>query len=131
MKYDEWRGSLDGRPVLWIRHLLCGRGFHVDIHKMVLADDADCFHTHPALAIRLVLWGGYVEQMEDGRWQLWFPFRFGFVHPALSHRIAGLRNGKASWSLWIRFRKVAKVELRGDGWKHQDQTHRAPGTVFA
>lgn len=130
MHYDEWRGSLDGRPTLLIKHLLCGRGVHVDIHKMVGADDTECFHTHPAWAIRLVLWGGYVEEREGGRWRLWFPLRIGIVCPSLSHRIAGFRNGRASWSLWVRFPKVAKVELRGDGWEKQEQTHRAHGTVF-
>lgn len=131
MQYDEWRGSLDGRPTLWVKRFLSWRGWRVDLHKMVGADDADCFHTHPATAFRLVLWGGYVEEIEDGRWRFWFPGRFGIVRPALCHRIAGLRNGRASFSLWIRAPKSAAVELRGDGWKQQDETHRAPNTVFA
>lgn len=130
MEYDEWRGSMDGRPTLWVKHLLCGRGFHVDLHKMTAADDPECFHTHPAYAIRLVLWGGYAEQVEDGRWRMWFPARLGVVPPGLSHRVAGLRNGRASWSLWVRFRKVAKVELRGTGWREQVQTHRVSDTII-
>lgn len=128
MRWDEWRGSMDGRPTLWIRHLLCGRGYHVDLHRMVGADDPACFHTHPATAFRLVLWGGYHEEMEDGRMRRWWPGRIGVVRPDLSHRIAGLMNGRASVSLWIRFPKVATVKLRGAGWARQDQLYRAANT---
>ena len=128
MTWHEWRGSLDGRPTLWVRHLLCGRGRHVDLHKMVAADDPDCFHTHPAIAFRLVLWGGYMEEMEDGRRRKWFPGRFGIVTPDYSHRIAGLLNGRFSVSLWVRFRKTDKVKLRGRGWLDQEQKIRAPNT---
>jgi hypothetical protein len=131
MIWDEWRGAMDGRPTLWIRHLFCRRGIHIDLHKMVAKDDPECFHTHPALAIRLVLRGGYVEEIEGGRHRMWRPGMFGLVRPALSHRVAGLRNGRASYSLWIRFRKSAKVYLRGDGWSQQEQSFRAPNTVIA
>ena len=130
MTFDEWRGSMDGRPVLWVKHLLCRAGRHIDLHKMIAADDPGCFHTHPAWAIRIVLWGGYVEEMEDGRWRLWWPGRIGLIAPRLSHRIAGLRNGRRSLSLWIRFRKCAAVEMRGPGWSGMDQTYRMPGTVI-
>jgi len=132
MRWDEWRGSIDGRPTLWVRHLLCGRGFHIDIHKMIASDDPECFHTHPAYAIRVILWGGYVEELYGGcRWRTWLPGMIGLVTPACCHRIGGLRNGHVSYSLWIRFRKVAKVELRGAGWDRQDQIYRAPNTVRA
>lgn len=128
MIWDEWRGSMDGRPTLWVKHLFCAAGRHIDLHKMTAKDDPDCFHTHPAVAFRLVLWGGYVEEMESRVHRLWFPGRFGIVRPDCSHRIAGLRNGHLSVSLWIRFRKTAKVKLRGPGWIQQKQTHRVPGT---
>ena len=114
MNWDEWRGSLDGRPTLWVKHLFCGYGRHIDLHQMVGADDPGCFHTHPALAVRIVLWGGYIEEMEDGRYRTWFPGRIGIVRPSCSHRIAGLRNGKLSLSLWLRLRKKMPVKLRGD-----------------
>ena len=131
MKWDEWRGSMDGRPTLWVKHLLCRAGRHVDVHKMVSMDDADCFHSHPAYAIRVILWGGYVEQLSDGRWRTWLPGMIGIVKPSTCHRIGGLRNGRVSYSLWIRLRKIASVELRGEGWQHQEQTHRVNGTVLA
>lgn len=134
LRWSEWRGSLDGRPTLWIRHLVRLRGWRVDLHKMVAADDVDCFHTHPAHALRVILWGGYVEEIEPVRLRIeaadlvvklpaerrsWRPGMIGIVRPRLSHRIAALRNGRASYSLWIRFRKVAAIELRGAGWARQ------------
>lgn len=117
--YDEWRGSLDGRPTLWIKRLLTCAGRVIDLHKMTGADDPGCFHTHPAYAVRIILRGGYVEELEGGRHRTWFPGMIGLVTPSCSHRIVGLRNGKFSFSLWLRFRKRAKVELRGDGWQKQ------------
>lgn len=130
MQWDEWRGSMDGRPTLYVKHLCCRRGTHIDLHKIVGADDPECFHTHPAVAIRAILVGGYTEQLEDGRQRRWRPGMSGFVLPRLSHRISEIRNGEFSISLWIRFRKVAPIELRGSGWKHQAQTYRAPYTII-
>ena len=126
--WDEWRGSLDGRATLWVKHVFCRWGRHIDLHKMVRADDPECFHTHPALAFRLVLWGGYVEEIEGGKHRLWFPGRFGLVRPNLSHRVAGLRNGKFSLSLWVRFRKTQTVKLRGRGWANQEARFISPNT---
>lgn len=130
MNWDEWRGSMDGRPVLWVKHLLRWTGRLIDVHKMIAIDDPGCFHTHPAYAIRIILWGGYVEEIEGGAHRMWFPGMIGVVRPALSHRIAGLRNGRVSYSIWLRFRKSARVQLRGKGWRNQGQTYRLPGTVL-
>ncbi|MCA1831251.1 MAG: hypothetical protein LC750_00625 [Actinobacteria bacterium] len=130
LTWDEWRGSMDGRETLWVKHLWRRLGRHIDLHKMVGKDDPDCFHTHPAYAIRVILRGGYVEELEGGRHRMWRPGMIGIVKPTCSHRIAGLRNGRASYSLWIRFRKRATVELRGDGWHRQEQTYRAADTVL-
>lgn len=121
---------MDGRPTLWERRLVSFNGRVVDLHKMVAKDDPDCFHTHPSYAIRIVVWGGYVEELEGGSHRMWRPGMIGIVPPALSHRVAGLRNGRASYSIWIRLRKRAKVELRGEGWQQQEQKFRAPGTVL-
>lgn len=123
---------MDGRPTLWVRRFIyVPKRFHLDLHKMVGKDDPNCFHTHPAYAIRIVLWGGYIEEMENGRHRTWLPGMIGIVPPSLSHRIVGLRNGHTSYSLWIRFRKRASVLLRGDGWARQQQTHRVKDTVLA
>lgn len=130
MRWDEWRGSMDGRPTLWVRHLLCGFGYHVDLHKMVAADDPACFHSHPAYAVRIILRGGYVEELENGARITWLPGMIDLVRPSLSHRVAKLINGRVSYSLWIRFRKRAKVILTGDGWQKQPQLYRDPNATL-
>lgn len=116
MNWDEWRGSLDGRPTMWIKRLLYVLRCRIDLHKFVSNDDEGCFHTHPAHAIRIVLWGGYVEQLEDGTFATWRPGNCGIVRPALSHRVASLLNGRVSYSLWLRGPICAGVDLRGPGW---------------
>lgn len=117
LNWDEWRGDFNGRKVMWTKSLLSWRGYKVDLHKFVDVDAADCFHTHPAPAIRIILWGGYVEQMEDGSTKRWRPGMVGIVRPALSHRAAALLNGRCSYSLWLRGKKTGdKIELRGKGW---------------
>lgn len=130
MEWDEWIGAMDGRPTMWVKHLLCGFGCHIDLHKMVAKDDEACFHTHPAYAFRLVLWGGYTEQLDDFRFVHWFPGSFGIVRPETCHRIAHLLNARVSYSLWIRFRKCAPVRLRGEGWRHMNRDFQIPGTIL-
>lgn len=115
MRWDEWRGSLDGRPTMWIKGLASWRGFNVELHKIVAGDDPDCFHTHPAWAIRFILWGGYVEERYFRRRRRWFPGRVGIVSPRYCHRIDRTLWG-ASYSLWLRFPKCAEVRLVGRGW---------------
>jgi hypothetical protein len=102
-----------------------GRLCQVRVHR-----HPDCFHTHPAYAIRIILWGGYIEELEGGKHRMWLPGMMGLVKPTCSHRIAGLRNGRFSISLWIRFRRCAAVRLRGDGWLAMDQTYRAPNAII-
>lgn len=116
--WDEWRGSLDGRPTMHIKRLLSFKGFRVDLHKFVKADDKECFHTHPARSLRVVLWGGYVEELESQKLKIWLPLMFGLVRPELSHRIAGTIFD-TSYSLWIRWPKTHEVKLRGQGWENQ------------
>lgn len=128
--WDEWRGSLDGRPTLWLKRLARAFGCRADLHKMVGLDDPECFHTHPAWSLRVILCGGYVEEVEGGILVEWKPGMIGIVPPSLCHRIHALRNGHESFSLWLRGPVVAKVFLRGAGWARQEQTHRARGTII-
>lgn len=114
--FDEWIGTVTGRATLWNKRLLSAWGWRVDLHRMVGADDARCFHTHPAWALRIVLSGGYVEELESGESRAWLPGAFGVVRPSLSHRITALLNGRDSYSLWVRAPKCAAIELRGPGW---------------
>jgi hypothetical protein len=111
--FDEWRGSFDGRPALWIKKLVRGFGCVIQLHKFVRADDPGCFHTHPAWAVRIIVWGGYVEELRDGSLVEWSPGRVGIVAPHLEHRIDRLLNGQSSWSLWVRGPKIAPIHIRG------------------
>lgn len=116
MKWDEWRGDHAGHPVMYIKHLASFHGWKIDLHKMVRADDVECFHTHPAKAIRIILWGGYAEQEFTGKYFKWWkPGNIGIVKPELCHRIALLLKN-VSYSLWIRWPKSHEVKLIGRGW---------------
>lgn len=116
MRFDDWRGAQDGRPTLWSRTLLDWRGWRIAVHRMVGVDDPGCFHTHPAPALRIILAGGYAEELEDGQGYAWLPGQFGIVRPETSHRISRLFED-VSYSLWIRAPKRAAIRLRGPGWK--------------
>jgi hypothetical protein len=118
---EEWRydvvvGSHDDKPTMLIRHLFHWRGWRIDLHRMVDVDAAACFHTHPAWAVRIVLRGGYVEEMADGKRRTWRPGMIGVVRPSLAHRVDKLRNGIESWSLWLRAPKRHRIVLIGNGW---------------
>jgi hypothetical protein len=119
MKWDEWRGN--GKPAMWIKRLGYLFGRTIDLHKVVASDDPDCFHTHPSYCFRLILWGGYVEELHGGEKVTWRPGSFGIVSPSLCHRFDSLLNGP-SYSLWIRGKVRAKVELRGNGWPDGAET---------
>lgn len=111
--WDEWRGSLDGRPALWIKKLIKAFGCVIQLHMFVRADDPECFHSRPAYAVRIILRGGYVEELGDGARRTWRPGMVGIVRPELEHRIDALRNGRDSWSLWIRGPKIRAIGIRG------------------
>jgi hypothetical protein len=126
--WDEWRGSLDGRPTMWISRLLklpfwrrAGKWLscRVDLHKFIDSDDFECFHSHPSYAIRIVLWGGYVEETPSGDMKVWSPGMAGLIRPEFVHRVSDILNGRASYSLWLRGPICADVKLVGDGWAQQ------------
>lgn len=130
INWNEWRGDLEGRVVMRVKHLLRCRGRRVDLHKFIDADAPGCFHTHPAPAIRVILWGGYVEELEDGTCRTWKPGMVGAVRPDLSHRVARLLDARGSYSLWIRGRKSHEVELRGSGWDQPPRWTREDDGTF-
>jgi len=118
--WDEWRGDLDGNPTMLIKHLVTFRGRRADLHKIIGADPLNAYHTHPATAIRLVLWNGYVEELESSektgrRFRHCRPGHISVVRPETSHRIHFVVRG-VSYSLWLRGLKTHKTELRGTGW---------------
>ena len=123
MKWDKWVGSEDGRPTMWTKFLVNAFGCRLDLHKMVRADDLNCFHTHPAIALRIILWGGYIEEHEGGEVRMWLPGYAGFVYPETCHRVVELMNDRVSYSIWLRFRKTHKIELHGKGWPEDVRWH--------
>lgn len=117
----------DGYPVLFIKHLVYKWGRRIDLHKIVYPDPRECFHSHPAhWAIRIILWGGYVEEYYDGTHVERKPFSISIVKHDDVHRINRLRHERPSYSLWIRGRIRYGTWLRGVGWgKLQDTEHRS------
>ena len=66
-------------------------GRKVGAQWRIRADDLTCFHTHPATAIRIILWGGYTEEIDTripGRvlydYRRLKPGHIGIVRPELS-----------------------------------------------
>jgi len=143
VKYDFVQVDLFDRPLFGIKHLFHFRGWRVDLHVFIHADLPDCFHTHPANAIRIILWGGYQEEYWD--WQRregevvlrymprlfkwWKPGIIGRVRPDFCHRISSLRNGKKSVSLWLRAPRTQEIRLEGSGWyRYEKERRKAEGT---
>lgn len=115
----------DGLPVLFIKYIVAWRGCRIDLHKIIYPDPWECFHSHPAgWAIRIILWGGYVEEMYDGTMRYWRPGRIGIVRHSDVHRINRLLSARPSYSLWIRGKVRHQTQLRGTGWGElQDTWH--------
>lgn len=139
-QWDRWIGhSKQGPIVMLIKELWKDQGCHVDLHRMVGVDMPGCFHTHPALAIRWVREGGYVEELffRDKPSELVErkPGYVGVVQPYTCHRIHELLNGSYSESLWLRGPVTHPIWLRGPGWPEElrdkkvvsgeDDKHRA------
>ena len=113
----EVKSERDGLALLFIKNLLHWRGRRVDLHKIVYPDPWECFHSHPAgWAIRVILWGGYVEEMYDGTMRRWWPGKIGIVRHNDIHRINRLRYERPSYSLWIRGKVRHQTGLFGSGW---------------
>lgn len=133
LKYDFaiHRLDEDQTPVFYVKHLLHWRGWRIDLHKMVAPDQDACYHTHPANAIRIILYGGYVEEVYDRdapkifrthrNW--WIPGMIGRVRPELCHRIHAL-FGHVSYSLWLRAPIMHNVTFFGRGWGQMEGSHR-------
>lgn len=113
MKWTRFIHNGDGRPVFFIKETPKFFGCRLAIHRFVAADAPGCFHSHPAWALRIVVWGGYVEELADGRKRSWFPGRIGIISPDFEHRIDRLRNGRSSVSLWFRGPRIAAINVRG------------------
>lgn len=110
MKWDYWyhRSQPVEKAFLLNKHLLAipfrGSLVRVNLNKIARADEVR--HTHPSAAIRIILWGGYVEEVThpDGSKEevVWFPGCVGVVGPDMIHRIVRLLTGGPSYSIWLR-----------------------------
>lgn len=116
MRWDHFTATPDFRPIMWTRELVRPLGLRIELHKFVGTDDPGCFHTHSSHALRVILRGGYVEELEGGRLVAWRAGDVGLVKPSTSHRVHVLLYGRPAVTLWIRGPKVAEVKLRGQGW---------------
>jgi len=96
---------------MWYKVLASFFGRTIHLHKFVAPDQKGCFHSHPAVAYRVILWGGYVEELKDGEQRAVNPFTISRVTPDLNHRVECLLNGKVAYSLWFRGKKTHKVEI--------------------
>lgn len=119
--WDRWIANdfdaTEDEIVLRIKHLLHVRGRRMDFHKFSKADNPGCFHTHPSYAIRIVVWGGYVEELWPSMEQhVWSPGDIGLVQPDYCHRISRLLNGTSSYSLWLRGRVTHDIRICGPGY---------------
>lgn len=150
MNWDRWVGQSDNGPiVMWIKNLIHFRGFRLDLHKFVGPDGPGCYHTHPAKAIRLVLWNGYKEEVYldcgcdavnqslcqdhsgcigrcfETETKEWRPGMFGWVQPELAHLVKELPRGP-SYSLWLRWPVTHKIHLVGPGWPPELRSYASP-----
>lgn len=125
MFWTSWRGNPNGEKhivemheaSMLIKKLIHLWGWKVKLHAFIQPDSPNCYHTHEAWSFRFILWGGYIEELENGTLKRWFPLHFGLVSPHLSHRVEKIFF-KRSYSLWIRSPKRHDIELRGTGWKN-------------
>ena len=128
MKWDGWRGNSNGeinnitidKATMLIKNVFKCSRFGVNVHLFVGSDGENCFHSHQSLNFRLILWGGYIEELENGRKKVWLPLMFGFVPHNYSHRVCKV-IGKKCCTLWIKGRVVKhKVMLTGTGWNKNE-----------
>ena len=140
MKFDVViKDPLDS-PVMGIKHIFHFRGWRIDLHVMFGVDLPGCYHTHPAKAIRVILWGGYeedhwswrarnmkgdtVKRFIPGSYKTGTPGMIGYIRPSFCHRISSLRNARKSVSLWFRAPITHEIELEGEGWYRYDKERR-------
>jgi hypothetical protein len=99
--------------ILHIKKLVSFGGFQINLHRITGRDHVNVFHSHPAKAIRILLKGGYIEEVPKGRYSdydYWHCGRIGFIEPQFVHRIAHVEDN-GSWTLWIRWPITHKIKL--------------------
>ena len=80
-------------------------GYKIKIHQILRPDDDRCEHDHPYWMFRIILWGGYSEEVGcDGfchKIKVCRPGHISFCPATYRHRISKLHNGHSSWSFVI------------------------------
>lgn len=119
VKWDSWQGSSDIHLVMLTKHLLKWGTRKIDLHKIIAPDLSGRFHSHPANAIRVILWGSYVEEIEGGELKTWKAGMIGFVPGPYSHRFHEVYG--PCYTLWIRGISQFKIRLVGYDKEGRDQ----------
>lgn len=117
MKWSFTQKDARGIPIFDIAYIVNTRWFGLELHRFTGTDPAACFHTHPALAIRIGLSGGYVEEARRDGLRAFRAGDIGIIRPSTTHRIESLLRPGHAYTLWIRGPLVAEVELVGCGWR--------------
>lgn len=99
-------------------------GYSIKLHKIVRTDDDRCEHDHPWNFTRVILWGGYKENIHgiEHTRRPWRPWAFWRIYPCsarFQHRITELLNGQVSWTLVFAGPKNRHWGFYTlDGWKY-------------
>lgn len=87
------------------------------LHKFMGADHPDKFHSHEGVAFRLILKGGYTEQLPDGTLVKWKAGDYGFVTPDFVHRVHSIDTMNIKpVTLWLKGPSTHPVKRIGKGW---------------
>ena len=120
MKWDKFIGPNSYTPIFWQKNLFNFKGWAIKLHKFIRADNPEQFHTHTGHFIRIILWGGYVEETWfPNRKRTFFPGRIGYMRPNFCHRVDRLLCARTSYSIIIRSPRCAEVKLVGNGWTNE------------
>lgn len=111
MRWDRGPWSSGKYHGILSKYLFQGRGRRIDLHRLMKPDGLDQFHSHPARSFRIILWGGYIEQMETGQYKVWKPGMMGYIPKDLCHRIHLVFD--PCYTLWFRGKDRFKVRLVG------------------
>lgn len=115
--WNEYVYGVDEKPTFFVHRWVDKKWLKVELHLFVGTDKANCFHTHPAWAIRIGLRGGYIEEVHKKGLAVFRALDIGIVRPDTCHRVHALLGNRYAVTLWIRGPKVARTQLVGRGWR--------------
>ena len=115
---DGWRGTDEKNPTFEYKTILENKFICVKLHRIFAPDREDCFHSHPYPSTRVVLKGGYVEEMPDRTRRILTVGYQDLLQPNFAHRLDALAEDE-SVSLWITYKYPNQkhvTHLIGKGW---------------